>query len=183
MEDKQFDVLEQYFLLGQIDKLIKELEKKKRGYSTNDKIEVQVEMWKKLQWWVNYICGDESQKHSYVFHVNDINDISDGSHSFRELYAHRATLFSVICNMYKSISWKSWNHHHEENFPMYDDYFVVGIDTPEGQYSYHYHKDWWDKFDVPELEEAPKFDGHQPDDVDRLFSLFEQPEEEKNKDE
>jgi hypothetical protein len=32
--------------------------------------------------------------------------------------------------------------------------------------------DLWDMFDVKELEEAPKFDGHTPDDVlSRLFSL------------
>lgn len=51
-------------------------------------------------------------------------------------------------------------------------YFIVGIDTPEGQYSYHYHKKYWDKFKcVNELEFAPEWDGHKPEDVDRLLSL------------
>ena len=50
--------------------------------------------------------------------------------------------------------------------------FKVGIDTPEGQYSYHYHKKYWDKFKcVNELEFAPEWDGHKPEDVDRLLSL------------
>ena len=55
---------------------------------------------------------------------------------------------------------------------MYDDYFIVGIDTPEGQYSYHYHKKYWDVFKyVNELEFAPEWDGHKSEDVDRLLSL------------
>ena len=45
---------------------------------------------------------------------------------------------------------------------MYDDYFKVGIDTPDGQYSYHYHKDFWNIFNVRELDYAPKWDGHKP---------------------
>ena len=47
----------------------------------------------------------------YVFDVDDIGEISDGSHSFQELYYHRCVLFSVICNTYKERAWKSWKHH------------------------------------------------------------------------
>jgi hypothetical protein len=55
---------------------------------------------------------------------------------------------------------------------MYDDYFIVGIDTPAGQYSYHYHKDYWNKFqNVKVVDNAPLWDGHNPEDVDRLLSL------------
>lgn len=178
MDKTKMDVLDKYFLMHQIENIILELDGKKRGYLTNDKLEIQIGMWLKLlQLLKDY---DEFDKnHKFVFDVENVGEISDGSHTFNELYAHRASLFAVICNTYPENAWKSWKHHHEENFPMYEDYFIVGVNTPEGQYSYHYHKDWWDKFKVQELEEAPKFDGHQPDDVDRLFSLVE----EKNKDE
>ena len=37
----------------------------------------------------------------YIFEVEDIGDISDGSHSFKELYKHRCILFAVICNQNK----------------------------------------------------------------------------------
>ena len=184
MEDKRLDILEEVYLTTQIEKLIKKFEYKKVSYSTsvNDKIDIQVAMWKKLLNIIKEYCDLGGKKHKYVFDVDSVGEINDGSHTFNELYAHRTSLFAVICNSYRSIAWKSWEHNHAENFPMYEDYFIVGIDTPEGQFSYHCHKDWWDKFDVPELDEAPKFDGHEPDDVDRLFSLFEMLEE-KNKDE
>lgn len=94
--------------------------------------------------------------------------ISDGYHTFGELYYHRCALFSVICNMHKDKAWKSKQH---EDGTMFDDMFIVGITTPEGDYSYHYHLEFWDVFQVPELEHAPEFDGHQPSDIGRLFSL------------
>ena len=184
MEDKRLDVIEEVYLTTQIEKIISSFETKKKGYlyGSSDKITIQVEMWKKLLEVIKDYCNLDGKKHKYVFHVDDKGEISDGNHSFNQLYSHRTSLFAIICNSYRSIAWKSWEHNHEENFPMYEDYFIAGIDTPEGQYTYHCHKDWWDKFDVPELDEAPKFDGHQPDDIDRLFSLFEMCEE-KNKDE
>lgn len=105
---------------------------------------------------------------TYTFKVEHIGQVSDGSHTFDELYYHRMILFSVICNTHKSKAWKSWKHH---DGTMYDDYFIVGVDTPEGQYSYHYHKDHWDEFNVIELDNAPEWDGHKPEDITRLLSL------------
>lgn len=105
----------------------------------------------------------------YEFDVKEIGEISDGYHTFNELYYHRMILFSVICETYKHKAWKSWKHH---DGTMYNDYFIVGIDTVEGQYTYHYHKKYWSLFDVDELPKAPKYDGHKPEDVTRLFSLL-----------
>ncbi len=95
--------------------------------------------------------------------------ISDGYHTFDELYFHRMILFSVICSQNKEKSWKSKLH---SDGTMFKDYFIVGIDTPLGQYSYHYHMEYWDHFcEIAELEKAPKWDGHTPDQVHRLLSL------------
>ena len=95
--------------------------------------------------------------------------ISDGSHTFNELYHHRMVLFAVILKNHLDKAWKSKKH---SDGSMYENYFIVGIDTPDGQYSYHYHMDNWKYFvDVKELEFAPEWDGHQPDDVVRLLSL------------
>ncbi|MCA1183481.1 hypothetical protein MH050_08335 [Bacillus licheniformis] len=94
--------------------------------------------------------------------------ISDGYHTFDELYHHRMILFSVICNQNKKEAWKSWKH---DDGSMFDNYFIVGIHTPQGHYTYHYHKDHWDLFDVKELELAPKWDGHKPEDITRLLTL------------
>lgn len=93
---------------------------------------------------------------------------SDGYHTFDELYHHRMILFSIICNQNKENAWKSLKHH---DGTMYDDYFIVGITTTEGDYTYHYHIDNWHYFDVKELPLAPEWDGHKPDDITRLLSL------------
>lgn len=37
-------------------------------------------------------------------------DLSDGYHTYNELYHHRMILFSIICNQNKSMSWKSKLH-------------------------------------------------------------------------
>lgn len=94
---------------------------------------------------------------------------SDGSHTFDELYHHRAILFSVICRMFPDKAWKSWKH---DDDSMFDNYFIVGLNTEAGQFTYHYHKSYWEHFPVKELEKAPKWDGHTSSDVNRLYSLF-----------
>lgn len=99
-------------------------------------------------------------------------ELSDGYHTFNELYHHRAVLFSMICNQNKEFAWKSKKHH---DGTMYDGMFIVGINTPKGQYSYHYDLNLWDLFDVKELENAPEWDGHKPQDIDRLKSLNDNP--------
>lgn len=96
-------------------------------------------------------------------------EVGDVYHTSNELYYHRMVLFSVICTVYKGISWKSLLHADGTMFP---DYFIVGITTPEGNYSYHYHMDHWDRFPVPVLDRAPEWDGHEPKDIDRLLSLL-----------
>ncbi|HEL9597902.1 WDGH domain-containing protein [Streptococcus suis] len=99
----------------------------------------------------------------------DKGAIFDGSHTFEELYYHRMVLFSVICNAYPDKAWKSKQH---DNGSMYEGFFIVGISTPEGQFSYHYKLDYWDWFKVEEVERAPQWDGHQAADVVRLLSLL-----------
>jgi hypothetical protein len=87
-------------------------------------------------------------------------EISDGYHTFNELYHHRAVLFSVICNLYPEKCWKSKLHH---DGSMFDGMFIVGIETNEGQATYHYDVDpYWDYFDVKVLDRAPEWDGHTP---------------------
>lgn len=104
-----------------------------------------------------------------ILNLPERGELSDGYHSFNELYEHRMILFSIICNQNKAISWKSKYH---EDGTMFDDYFIVGINTPNGQFTYHYHIDHWDKFDVIELENAHHYDGHRPNDITRLYSIL-----------
>ena len=108
----------------------------------------------------NYIDGNKSEI--------KVGEISDGYHTFDELYYHRMVLFAVVCRAYKNKAWKSWKH---DDGTMFDDYFIVGVKTPKGNYTYHYHKDYWDLFNVDEYEYAPEWDGHKPEDITRLFSI------------
>lgn len=99
-------------------------------------------------------------------------DISDGHHTFGELYKNRIILFCTLCNLLPNISWKSKKHFDEENDPMFFDSFIAGINTPEGIATYHIKLKYWDLFDVTELEKAPKYDNYNNEEVlKRILSL------------
>ncbi len=107
------------------------------------------------------------------FKINDIGDFSDGFHTFNQLYHQRAILFAAIVNTHPEISWKSLKH--EDGNCCFDSdgkWFIVGIDTPEGSYTYHYETDkYWNIFKCKELECGKHWDGHSEKDVIRLLSL------------
>lgn len=104
---------------------------------------------------------------------SSIGEISDGYHTFNDLYYQRAVLFATIVNQNLEISWKSWKHSDgspcDKDEPS--DWFIVGIDTPEGQYTYHYNKKYWDLFKCKELDTGKEWDGHTEKDITRLLSL------------
>lgn len=109
-------------------------------------------------------------KHLYDnLHTTRAGEMTDGSHSFDELYHHRMILFATIVKGHRDKAWKSWKH---EDGTMFEDYFIVGITTSEGDFSYHYHKDHWNLFEAEILDKAPKFDGHTAKDVGRLIGLW-----------
>lgn len=94
---------------------------------------------------------------------------SDGFHTFDELYYHRAVLFSVIVSVYPQLCWKS--HKHSDG-TMFENMFVVGINTPEGPATYHYHNDMWDLFKCKAIQKAPQWDGHTSEQaIQRIASL------------
>jgi hypothetical protein len=105
--------------------------------------------------------------------LNDIGEFSDGYHTFNQLYHQRAILFATIVNQNKDISWKSYKHEDGKYcFDSNGEWFIVGIDTPEGSYTYHYKtKDYWDYFQCEELPVGKHWDGHTEEDVTRLLSL------------
>ncbi len=102
----------------------------------------------------------------------DMGEVSDGYHTFNQLYHQRAILFATIVNQNKDIAWKSYKHSDGKYcFDKNGEWFIVGIDTPEGSYTYHYSKEYWDYFDCKELKCAKEWDGHTEKDVIRLLSL------------
>ena len=84
--------------------------------------------------------------------------ISDGYHTFDELYDHRMLLFIALMNAHKDISWKSKKH---ADGSMFDgDWFVAGMDLPTGQITYHLKSEYWNLASVKDLPHAPEWDGH-----------------------
>ena len=103
--------------------------------------------------------------------VSDIGEVSDGFHTFNGLYEQRMILFAALVKAYKDKAWKSYRHEDGE-YCFGGGWFIVGIDTPEGSYTYHYENKYWDMFDCVDLPRAKHWDGHTEADAEtRLMSL------------
>lgn len=115
---------------------------------------------------------NEQIKNMKEFGVINTKDISDGYHTFEELYHHRTVLFATICNMYYQYyghsAWKSKLH---EDGTMYENMFIAGFETFKGTFTYHCEMEYWDMFEIEELDKAPKWDGHTSEDVTRMLSI------------
>lgn len=103
--------------------------------------------------------------------VSSIGEVSDGFHTFNGLYEQRMILFAALVKAYKDKAWKSYRHEDGE-YCFGGGWFIVGIDTPEGSYTYHYENKYWDMFDCVDLPRAKHWDGHTEEDAEtRLMSL------------
>ena len=110
-----------------------------------------------------------------VAKVDDIGEVSDGFHTFNGLYEQRMILFAALVKAYKDKAWKSYRHEDGE-YCFGGGWFIVGIDTPEGSYTYHYENKYWDMFDCIDLPRAKHWDGHTEADAEtRLMSLNPEP--------
>lgn len=107
--------------------------------------------------------------------------ISDGYHTFDELYDHRIELFIALCSTmtgfivdcgdYAGV-WRSKLHHDGSGI---EGWFIMGINKDKGnQISYHIPIDRWEDTNFAEtLDRAPEWDGHTPKDVlERLKNLY-----------
>lgn len=99
-----------------------------------------------------------------------IGEISDGYHTFNSLYRQRLILTAALVKAHKDIAWKSWKHEDGE-LCFGGGWFIVGFDTPDGGYTYHYKAKYWDLFDCVELPVGKHWDGHTDKDVERLLSI------------
>ena len=103
-----------------------------------------------------------------------IGEMSDGYHTFNGLYYQRMVLFAALVKTYKDKAWKS--HWHEDGKLCFGGgWFIVGIDTPQGNYTYHYEDKYWNWFECEGLPVAKHWDGHTEEDVTRLLSLDVRP--------
>lgn len=105
-----------------------------------------------------------------IANIDDIEELSDGFHTFKQLYHQRMMLFAVLVKQNKDKAWKSLRHEDGE-LCFGGGWFIVGVDTPEGSYTYHYENKYFDLFDCEILDYAKHWDGHTEKDVTRLLSL------------
>lgn len=123
-------------------------------------------------------CLETVAEHLESLHAADvrpvppggIGEMSDGYHTFNGLYYQRKVLFASLVNAYKENAWKSYRHEDGE-LCFGGGWFIVGVETPKGNYTYHYENKDFDLFDCKELPVAPHWDGHTEGDVTRLLSL------------
>ena len=97
-----------------------------------------------------------------------IRKFLDDYYDFNELHHHKIVLFSIICNAYQKLSWKSLRNY---DGTMNDDFFIAGINTEEGQFAYRCYKDYWRMFQINVLDYAPECDENSSNDINRLLSL------------
>lgn len=107
----------------------------------------------------------------------NVPEISDGFHTFNELYEFRKHFNAALFN-----EWAKLNIYHVHKSKRHPDgelcfgggWFIVLAMLPTGQITNHYKLEDWDLFKIPETE-IPKFeyDGHTPQDVlTRLSALY-----------
>jgi hypothetical protein len=103
------------------------------------------------------------------------NEISDGYHTFGELYKHRIILYIVLAKQLKDKGYYVWRAKTHSDGSSYDGWFILGIGTDAGdQITYHLSNDYWDMTNfADDRDKAPTYDGHTPDDVlDRIMKYL-----------
>lgn len=102
-------------------------------------------------------------------------EVSDGYHTFDELYQHRCLLFAALCNSYDEVQirnatvFKTRKNDRGEEWPGW---FIAGINTEFGQITYHMPDNFWDLVDSPEIERNVGYDGHTSQDVASRLNLL-----------
>ena len=108
--------------------------------------------------------------------TEDKGNISDGYHTFNELYEYRllynASMFNELAKQGLYDVHKS-KLHSDGTIPFGDEnWFIVQAELPTGQISNHYEMKDWGLFNVPEKEKANQYDGHTPQDVAKRLRNF-----------
>ena len=116
----------------------------------------------------------------------NIENLTDGYHSFKELYDYRMLYNALYFNELASVNYSDYNFNkpelNMETFVKYNvhksfrhndgqlcfggGWFIVVAVLPTGQITNHYEEKYWDLFKIPALEKSNvKYDGHSPKDV------------------
>ena len=100
----------------------------------------------------------------------DAGDVSDGYHTFSDLYEHRCLLWVNLLQLNKASSFKTWKNDTGEEI---DGWFIAGTNTSYGQITYYLPAKYWQLLSgVKEMDSNFDYDGHTSEDVlNRLEKL------------
>lgn len=107
----------------------------------------------------------------------DTNEVSDGFHTFGELYAHRCRLYVLVCRLLRpELGGNIWRSRLHSDGTGFDGWFILGIFRGAGkQITYHLPDAMWADTEFAKyntLDRAPEYDGHTAADVlERLKAL------------
>jgi hypothetical protein len=119
--------------------------------------------------------------------LGDSGDVSDGYHTFDELYEYRLLYNAALFNEWAlSDAWydqepKSGHFYdvhksyfHSDGLPAFGGgWFVVVAQLPTGQITNHYEAGHWELFKIPARQKAAEWDNHTPEDVaKRLYEYL-----------
>lgn len=140
--------------------------KLKNLISEEEKIPFEVHRYcaEKLKYLLEFININEN--------LEDKGEISDGYHTFNELYQYRMLYNAAFFN---ELAYKRENGTFDVDYDVHKSkkhsdgeecfgggWFIVMAELPTGQISNHYELKYWDLFEIPEKEVANKWDGHSP---------------------
>ena len=122
-----------------------------------------------------FVWKDEMIERLVEEEMGDMGEVSDGYHTFNELYEYRllynASFFNELAKQNLYDVHKSKKHSDGEDC-FGGGHFIVMAELPTGQISNHYELKDWSLFQVPEKEKANKWDGHTPQDVAKRMREF-----------
>ena len=108
--------------------------------------------------------------------MEEANKVSDGYHTFGEVYQHRVVLYLLLCKVLQKQGYYLWRSKFHDDKSCIEGYFLLGVNTKEGeQITYHIRNHHWNSTDFANtLAVGPKYDGHTPQDVvTRLVNILE----------
>lgn len=110
-------------------------------------------------------------KHTFCKSCGASVELRDQYHTMDELYYYRMLYNAAFANatMWPAVKSK---RHHDGELCFGGGWFIVVIMLPNGQISNHYKEEFWDLFQIPEVEIPPTYDGHTPAEAASRLLLY-----------
>jgi hypothetical protein len=100
------------------------------------------------------------------------DNISDGYHTFGELYNHRIILYIALCKqLAKDNTYNVWRSEKHSDGSSYEGWFIMGVEYNGLQISYHINMSYWEQTNFSKtLDLGLQWDGHTSEDVLKVIS-------------